>query len=113
MPTKDVEKQRAYRRKWYVANKQKQIDRQMARRRELRVWFTEYKRTLCCSATDCGRSFKDNPEWCDFHHLDPNIKEGQAWEMVRSSKAKLMRELEKCVPLCALCHRTLHANEGA
>ena len=113
MPTKDVEKQKTYRRRWYSKNKKKQIDRQAARRKELRAWFTEYKRTLICSAPGCGRSFKDNPEWCDFHHIDPVAKEGSALGMVRSSKKKLMLEIEKCVPLCALCHRTLHTNEGA
>lgn len=43
----------------------------------------------------------------DMHHIDPNEKEDI---ISRLSEAKLRKELKKCVPLCANCHRKLHFN---
>jgi hypothetical protein len=45
----------------------------------------------------------------DFHHLDPSIKESNVTRC-HSSK-KLMKELTKCVVLCANCHRLYHMGE--
>lgn len=108
MPSKDPAVHKRARDKWYYANKDQQIQRQMDRRRELIDWLWDYKRTLRC--TDCDTSFEEHPEWVDFHHLDPEKKEGTAGETIRSSKKKLMAELAKCVPLCSNCHRTRHAS---
>jgi len=55
----------------------------------------------------CG--FDKHPEAIDFHHLDPTEKDfivarsmGKAWDKVKA-------EIEKCVCLCANCHRLHHA----
>lgn len=55
----------------------------------------------------CG--FDKHPEAIDFHHLDPTEKDfdiargmGIAWDKVKA-------EIEKCVCLCANCHRLHHA----
>jgi hypothetical protein len=77
-------------------------------RRRIQEW-EDYKRSLCCS--DCKRSFRNNPEWCDFHHTNPNTKISSLSQIAgsyRLSHKKVQVELAKCVPLCALCHRTLH-----
>lgn len=109
MPSIKPEVNKRARDKWYRINKSHQISKQNERRKELMVWFTEYKRSLNCE--DCHCSFEHNPEWIDFHHLDPSSKEGVANQMVKSSKKRLIGELAKCVPLCANCHRTRHAIE--
>lgn len=46
----------------------------------------------------------------EFHHLDPtNKKVSKAGNVVGSQCwAKLKAELDKCVILCANCHRVLH-----
>jgi hypothetical protein len=51
----------------------------------------------------------EHPEAIDFHHLDPSEKEfnvsgamGKAWDKVKA-------EIDKCVCLCANCHRLHHA----
>lgn len=47
----------------------------------------------------------------EFHHLDENEKEQEASYIIRRwawERAKL--ELEKCVLLCANCHREEHAS---
>lgn len=78
----------------------------MERRNELKDWFWELKTTLSCH--DCGLSFKDRPECCDFHHLDPQVKTDLIYVLIHSSKKAALTEIEKCVPLCANCHRTRH-----
>jgi len=57
---------------------------------------------------DCG--LVDSPCVYDFHHLDPSKKElafgkrgGKSFETIKS-------ELDKCVLLCANCHRKRHNN---
>jgi predicted HNH restriction endonuclease len=98
--------QKKYRDKWYQENKERQMARQLLRRRELMAWFQDYKRTLKCE--DCEIAFIDNPEWVDFHHLDPLEKDDVVGKCARSGKGKLLKEIEKCVPLCSNCHRTRH-----
>ena len=100
------EKVKAYKRKWYRKNKDKQIQRQLERRKELKEWLWNYKRTLSC--TDCDMPFKEHPECCDFHHKDSEEKERSVLEAILSSKKKALEEIEKCVPLCANCHRIRH-----
>jgi hypothetical protein len=57
--------------------------------------------------TDCGGVF---PLACfDFHHLDPSTKDFDPCRGLTKSKAKLFAELEKCVLLCANCHRIRHS----
>ena len=103
---KAIEAQRASRRRWYVKNKQRQIDVQMKRRKVLVNRITEYKKGLSC--VDCGMTFSDRPECCDFHHIHPDEKEKNLYELVRYSRKAAEAEIEKCVPLCANCHRTRH-----
>jgi hypothetical protein len=47
----------------------------------------------------------------DFHHADPSIKEAGVSELLHYSWSKAKRELDKCVMLCCVCHRLLHAGE--
>ena len=55
----------------------------------------------------CGET---NLACLDFHHLDPNEKEGSISKMI-STPIKLEKELKKCIVLCANCHRKLHWDE--
>jgi transcription elongation factor Elf1 len=101
----NVEKLRKYRRDWYNKNKQKQLERQEKRKKEIRVWFNKYKQSLKCEY--CG----ENDSCClDFHHNNPNKKEKAVSVLVGTySKARILKEIEKCAVLCANCHRKLHA----
>ncbi len=108
MPSKDPKVQKKARDKWYRLNKKKQIARQYKRRLELKEWFWDYKRTLACS--DCGFSFRENPECCDFHHLDQVKKKNPVGIQILSSKKAMFREIEKCIPVCVRCHRIRHRN---
>lgn len=79
------------------------------RRRELMKYMAiQYKGNQCF---DCKVSFKEYTIY-EFHHLDPKEKDfgfgakghTRSWE---SNK----REIDKCVMLCANCHRKRHYSE--
>jgi len=46
----------------------------------------------------------------DFHHIDPKEKEfGLSVKRLTRSWEKMKKELDKCVLICANCHREVHA----
>jgi len=47
----------------------------------------------------------------EFHHIDPSNKK-YSWDKMRGiSKESLKNELDKCILLCANCHRELHSEQ--
>lgn len=75
------------------------------RRRKLRVLAVEYKGGKCriCHYDKCIGAL-------DFHHRDPKEKEfGISMEGLTRSWQRIQKELDKCVLLCANCHREVHA----
>lgn len=61
----------------------------------------------CCQI--CG--YNDCIDALDFHHLDPVQKEFSiSHDGVNVSYDKLKKELDKCILLCANCHREVHAS---
>lgn len=56
---------------------------------------------------DCNSCFP--PEVYDFHHLNPEEKDFTIGEYMGYSLQKLKQEAQKCVLLCANCHRIKHA----
>ena len=61
----------------------------------------------CCL---CG--FDDFQEALEFHHVNPAEKEFTISAGYNMSWQKIKHELDKCVLLCANCHRELHNNEN-
>lgn len=46
----------------------------------------------------------------DLHHVDPTTKEFTiATALKKVGYERLVAEIGKCVALCAVCHRLLHA----
>jgi 5-methylcytosine-specific restriction endonuclease McrA len=74
------------------------------RRKKIREMAIAYKGGQC---SVCG--YKRCSEALEFHHVDPKEKDftisdkgySQSWETVKA-------ELDKCVMLCANCHRETH-----
>ena len=66
--------------------------------------YDDYKQGLFCF--DCGISFKKHPYLCDFHHIEKNKKYNIG--SVKGSTIKFKKEIKKCIPLCANCHRIRH-----
>lgn len=46
----------------------------------------------------------------DFHHIDPKIKTKTVARMTSNSTSniKIEAEIDKCIVLCANCHREFH-----
>jgi len=75
-----------------------------ARRKKVREMAVEYKGSKCekCRYDRCIDAL-------EFHHIDPNQKDftisskgyTRSWERVKT-------ELDKCMILCANCHREVH-----
>lgn len=102
------EKMKQYRNEWYEKNKKTEQEkaklRQAKRRKEFKDWFNEFKKDLKCS--ECGFN---HPAALDFHHVNPNEKEYSiAYLKHLGSKEKLLQEVDKCIVLCANCHRIHH-----
>jgi hypothetical protein len=58
-----------------------------------------------CSA--CG--YSKNLNALDFHHVDPTQKEFAIYSCIVWEKVE--KELQKCVLLCANCHREIHSRK--
>ena len=79
------------------------------RRRKIRLMAVEYKGSKCsiCSYDRCLDAL-------EFHHKNPAQKDfsisekgyTRSWESVK-------KELDKCVMLCANCHRETHSKLAA
>lgn len=93
----------------YQQNRNRYAKRIKERRKETVEWYREYKRKLACK--HCG--YNSHFIAIDLHHVDSEDKEMNLSEAVRKgwSREKLIKEIEKCVPLCANCHRILHWNK--
>ena len=107
MPYKDLEKRRECRRRWYAKNKKSEKAHVARRRKEIRDWFVDYRSNLQCSMCK-----ENHPATLDFHHKDSGTKDLTVTHMTYYgySRDAIKKEIEKCIILCANCHRKLHFN---
>lgn len=77
------------------------------RRRIVKEKAVEYLGGECkkCGYNKCIGSL-------DFHHINPNEKDMNYSAFKTIFNKRLTNELDKCILLCANCHRELHYNEG-
>ena len=54
----------------------------------------------------CG--YNKNISALEFHHIDPNEKEFHLGNAKTTNLDKLLLEMDKCILVCANCHRELH-----
>lgn len=74
-------------------------------RRRLKVRAVDYMGGRCAGCERAGP-----PSLFDFHHLDAKDKGfGIGQDGIPRPWEKIVAELEKCVMLCANCHREVHA----
>jgi hypothetical protein len=95
---------REYNRRYYHEHKVEAAARSFAFRQANRTIARTIKEAGCIR---CGES-----EYValDFHHIDPNIKESNVSKLLAGASTKrMLKEIEKCVVICANCHRKLHA----
>lgn len=87
-----------------VTKKERAAAAAKRRRKKLKQMAIDYKGGSCqkCGYNKCNGAL-------EFHHLDPNEKDfgisakgdTKSWERIRV-------ELDKCILICANCHRELH-----
>ncbi len=86
-------------------NKQDRYQNQMQRWIKRKQQAIEYKGGKC---EYCG--FIGHQAAFDFHHLDPKIKRFNWTKMRLQTWDRVLEELDKCILLCANCHRVVHLN---
>ena len=104
MPYRDKEKQKEYQRQWHFRNKLPKAKQTSHNKRKEMVREAKDKPCAICKN-------KYDPCAMDLHHIDPTTKsEGVNGMMRIGSYQKLQEEIDKCVVLCAVCHRLFHNN---
>jgi hypothetical protein len=108
MPIRDRDYFNEAWRRWYHANKERKLEWQARRRRELKAWLAELKATK-----QCLRCAESAPECLQFHHRDPTRKDFDIWRALARgwSRPRILAEIEKCDVLCANCHLIHHWTE--
>jgi len=93
----------------YKSNKKKYFDYATKRSNELRDWYKNLKKTLCCE-----KCKENHPAVLEFHHTDPKLKDFSIADALwhKLSKTKIENEISKCIVLCSNCHRKLHWEEN-
>lgn len=115
VPFKDPEKRKEYNseysKKHYRKNPEFHKKRVRQRKRDIRHWFDQYKQGLSCFR--CGLSGESCSWMMEFHHRDPMDKKDLVGYMVSNGYGRdtIMKEIEKCDPVCANCHRRIHYEE--
>lgn len=125
MPWKDKEYEKAYKREYRLKNLEKLKERQkefypkdranqIKRLKEYKtIWMNIIENQLELKCTQCGFA---HPDALDFHHTNPDEKENAISVLklrspTEANISKFKQELDKCVVLCANCHRILHAKD--
>lgn len=121
MPYKDTEKQRKAQREWWHRNKEvqkpkarkykkknrKKLNRKNAeygKRKLSAVWLKTLKESLHCEI--CG---EEEALTLDLHHIEPDKKLfGLNGSNARKNINDIIVEVNKCMTLCACCHRRVH-----
>lgn len=92
--------------KWGNENKERKIQLQQEKIKRNREALKEYiGGTYRCE--HCGFEHSSSAPF-DFHHINPNEKEGSVGLLVRGDLNKLFKEVDKCVFLCKNCHAIEH-----
>ncbi|QGA80951.1 homing endonuclease associated repeat-containing protein [Candidatus Nanohalobium constans] len=90
--------------RYYYKNREEEKSRTKERTKKLKKWFKSYKSNFECEK--CG---EDHRACLDFHHTEN--KEASVTDLVsrkNTSKKRIKEEIEKCIVLCANCHRKEH-----
>ena len=94
--------------RWHYKHADWNTERSLKRQASQRAWANELQRTR----GGCNRCDEKNPACLDFHHVDEEEKEMAVGKMISFgySKDRIRNEIEKCIVLCANCHRKEHYN---
>ena len=103
---RDSEKHKQSKHDWYEKNKELTAQRSREARLKKREWYLNILSDKFCE--HCG---ENDPVVLDWHHTDPTKKEATiSWLLQNRSKKAIVEEMDKCICLCANCHRRVHNN---
>lgn len=110
LPVDSFYKQKAYNKgnvydTWDSSCKTCRLEYSVNRRRSIKLQAIEYLGGKC---VDCGEDRKISALY-DFHHLDSTKKDFSIGKTALKFES-IKSELDKCVLLCANCHRIRHYN---
>lgn len=96
---------KGYKPEHYRKNKQKYIEQARLRKERNKKFVDEYKDSHSCLI--CG---EDDSSCLVFHHKNPDEKYSEVSRMVCNGNSidNILKEIEKCVIICANCHMKLH-----
>lgn len=102
----DKARRRENMRRWRETNLPYEKSLRDTRRKKKQALVNSLKK--CCA--QCG---EPDQSCLDFHHLDPTSKHDTVANLIygQASNDMILTEIEKCIVLCANCHRKLHAQE--
>jgi predicted HNH restriction endonuclease len=91
------------------AREELKINRKQIEDKNKERWNVILKELGMYSCQLCG--FDEHFSAIEFHHIDSSTKKKQFNNCYRlSPTSERIREVKKCVALCANCHRLLHNN---
>lgn len=104
-----LKQQRLYSKKWYQANKEQHIKKVAENKKKYRADWIKYKEEQVCA--HCGAA---HPAIIDFHHTERHAENVKVYALAGAGRYAAARKEaeERCIPLCANCHRIHHWNEG-
>lgn len=86
-------------------DKEYQRNWQRIKRARTRRWVSDYKQDKACCI--CG---ENHPRCLDFHHTGTEKKDTNISRLISTGQCyKVKKEVEKCIIVCANCHRKIHA----
>lgn len=107
MPYKNPEDQRRSTNSWYARNREKHMATTARNKAKYREMWIEFKSRQSC--VHCGAA---HPAIIDFHHvIRKDSKKVHKLAANSAYKQAIKEAEEKCITLCANCHRILHWNE--
>ena len=103
------EKRHLYCKKYYIDNKEKAKQAsQFCKRRNQELWLDILHNKGFLTCAKCG--YNTHYGAIDYHHREPSKKEMMISKFLREKVTEeRLIELSKTIPLCANCHRELHA----
>jgi len=109
MPYKDEKKRKEYQKKWYSENREKEIKSALGRK-----WkhVNKMKEFVLADKLSKGCAKCDEKEPCclDYHHTGDDKEVAIATALNQGwGKVRMQKEIDKCILVCANCHRKIHA----
>ena len=107
MAFKDPKTEKTYQIAYYQANATRLKKANIDRKRAAKEKWTLFKSTLKCA--NCG---ENHPATLDFHHVEKHPDNRHVYNLTSNGAyKKAIKEIEKCIVLCANCHRKVHYEE--